>query len=139
MMEDQMNPLSVPAECLVIIYMHGSDDLGGVHVWGLMSHLEVLRRSVSVDIDTNNIPGRALAAHLENIHRAALAEAHIPTPAEQLALILAEKRTKRQACRLCNHARASALEGFAAQGKGSQGGSQNGCAGCQLDQGSEAR
>ena len=87
-----------------------------------MSHLEVLRRSVSVDIDINNRPGRALEAHLENIHRAALAEAQIPTPAEQLALIRAEKRTKRQAIA---HAHLHVLQGLAVQGKRSKGGSEN--------------
>ena len=69
---------------------------------------KALRRSVSVtsvDFGIKNIPGRAPAAHLENIHRAALAERAVPSPAEQLALIRAEKSTKRQAtpcvCCMC--------------------------------------
>ena len=62
--------------------------------------IKALRRNLSVDFDISSEPGRAPAAHLEgcleNIHRAALNQADIPSPQEQLALIRAEKQTKRQ-------------------------------------------
>ena len=57
----------------------------------------------SIDFGIKNLPGRAPAAQLENIHRAALAEHAMPSPAEQLALIRAERKTKRPATCSCMH------------------------------------